>query len=168
MILTVACLLELIWKPLEVILYFFVVDFLWELCVIFRGTRGNLIRCHWFNSHKTMSTSSGAVAGSASTSDNDNDDDDDDDDGDDDTLVLTGVEILKHGLLLLGWTEEQLNRESKGRLRKHSAWFQCDFGASHHVVAQIFPICRQRQLQPPKFNLQRCMTWITCYLHSIS
>lgn len=53
-------------------------------------------------------------------------------------LILTGEEVLKHGLLLLGWTEDKLARKSKNRLEKHAAWFHVDFGASHHVVAQVF------------------------------
>jgi DDE superfamily endonuclease len=127
-------------------LHVFVVDFICELKVIsknkrrFQKTRDDS-RQHWYNApNETMSNSTSAVATSSSSSSisasSDSSDSSDSSEGEN-ILVLTGEEILKHGLLLLGWTEKQLNRKGD-HLEKHTAWFQCDFGASHHVVAQIF------------------------------
>jgi DDE superfamily endonuclease len=57
---------------------------------------------------------------------------------DDSILILTGDDILRHGLKLLGWTDEQLHRNSKNKRQKHTDWFKSDYGASPQVVAQIF------------------------------
>jgi DDE superfamily endonuclease len=56
----------------------------------------------------------------------------------DDILVLTGEEILRRGLMLLGWSERKLARASRNRHAKHTHLFICDFGANPHVVAEIF------------------------------
>lgn len=71
---------------------------------------------------------------------------------DDDALILTATEILQHGLDLLGWTDGQLDRESKNRLEKHAAWFTSDFGASHHVVAQIFYDLQTTDIQAARIH----------------
>jgi hypothetical protein len=73
-------------------------------------------------------TSSGSGSGSSSDSDSDSNA----------TLVFTGDEILRIGLKLLGWNEEQLARKSKNRHEKHTNLFTCDYGANPHVVAVIF------------------------------
>lgn len=62
----------------------------------------------------------------------------DDDDVLDGIFILTGDEIMRHGLLLLGYKAEQLDRQSKRRREKHTAMFKGDYGASPQVVARIF------------------------------
>jgi hypothetical protein len=59
---------------------------------------------------------------------------------------------LKHGLSLLGWTDKHLNRQSKKRYEKHSKWFHCEYGASHHVVAQIFSDLQTTKIAAAKFH----------------
>jgi DDE superfamily endonuclease len=113
--------------------------FIWELKAFSENKRR--FQQHWFNAHnETMSNStSSAVATSSSSiaSASLSSASSDSSDGEN-ILVLTGEEILNRGLVLLGWTEKELARQSKNRLKKHAAWFHCDFGASHHVVAQVF------------------------------
>ena len=57
---------------------------------------------------------------------------------DDDILILTGDNMLRHGLKLLGWTDRQLDRKSRRKREKQFFLFKSDYGASPHVVAQIF------------------------------
>lgn len=76
----------------------------------------------------SISTASSISSGSLSSSGSDGED----------VLVLTGDEILRRGLKLLGWSEEKLARVSRNRQTKHTNLFTCDFGANPHVVAVIF------------------------------
>ena len=152
---THADLQEAVWKRLEAVLHFFEGDFLWDLTAIwpkqeticqnkrrFVKTRDDLskqetILAMIFGGVIGWTTMSNSTTSSVSTS-SANAETISSSDSDDVHLILTGAEILEHGLLLLGWTVEQLNRKSKKRHEKQAAWFQAEFGASHHVVAQIF------------------------------
>jgi DDE superfamily endonuclease len=75
------------------------------------------------------------VAEDSTTESSEGSDADDDLDG---VFILTGDEIMRHGLLLLGYKAEQLDRQSKHRREKHTAMFKGDYGASPQVVARIF------------------------------
>jgi DDE superfamily endonuclease len=69
-----------------------------------------------------------------------------------DAYVLTGDEFMQHGLLLLGWTERQLDRNSKRRREKHTAWFKAEFGCSGQVVAQIFEDLQTTDIQAARID----------------
>lgn len=68
------------------------------------------------------------------------------------TLVLTGSEIMLHGLKLLGWSEKKLNRKSKNGSNKKSLWFANEYGASPLVVAQIWEDLQTSNLEAVRIN----------------
>ena len=55
-----------------------------------------------------------------------------------DVDVRTPSELLVFGLLLLGYTEKQINRRSKHKARLNATRFQASFGCNHYVAAQVW------------------------------
>ena len=58
--------------------------------------------------------------------------------GDEGILIVTGNEILRIGMKLLGWSEKQLKRQSKKFDAKRIYWFIANFGASPLVVVHVW------------------------------
>jgi hypothetical protein len=72
---------------------------------------------------------------------------------DENLLILTGNEILRYGLRLLGWTNAQLNRNCKNQRENNMDRFKADFGASPNVVAQIFEDMQRTNLPAAKIHI---------------
>jgi DDE superfamily endonuclease len=88
------------------------------------------------------------------------------------SLIFTRDEMLYHGLSLLGWTDDKLDRNSKNKDAKHDSWFSSEYGAGPHVVAQIWEDLLTTDIQDAKLsdatredvsNLLYTLHLIKCY-----